>query len=207
MLWKVVGPEWNIVGGGGYYKAKPVTKNRVYEKIRVDRFLKLILAFYGAHNCRVRGHKTPLQDFGPKCRLDMNLRVISSKWRVFWTHCSICGYFLTNLGRILYYRVYCLYAINSFRHLNVIMNKISVACFWSFTRKNTAQNRHVSFSSFLNEKYSNNVIHFSQLMTAECCFSSSGMPLAACCGRMTSYYALPSQLRSSVMFAMLIWGI
>jgi len=59
---------------------KPVTKNRVYEKIRVDQFLKLILAFCGAYKCHVRDHKTPLQDSGPECRLDMNLRVISSKW-------------------------------------------------------------------------------------------------------------------------------
>jgi uncharacterized Fe-S cluster-containing MiaB family protein len=88
------------------YKVKPVTKNKVHEKIRVDQFLKLILAFYGAHKCHVRDHKTPLQDSSPKCRLDMNLRAISSKWRAFWTHCSMCGYFLTNLGRKLYSRVY-----------------------------------------------------------------------------------------------------
>ena len=62
---------------------KPVTKNRVYEKIIVDQFLKLILAFCGAYKCYVCGHKSPLQDSGPKSRLDMNLRVISSKWRAF----------------------------------------------------------------------------------------------------------------------------
>jgi hypothetical protein len=45
---------------------KPVTKNRVYEKNIVDQLLKLIMSFCGAHKCHVRGHKTPLQDSGPK---------------------------------------------------------------------------------------------------------------------------------------------
>jgi hypothetical protein len=105
VLWKVDGPEWNSVEGGVNYRVKQVTKNRVYEKIIVDQLLKLILAVCGAHKCHVRGHKTPLQDSGPKFRLDRNLRVISSKWRAFWTHCSTCGYFLTNSGRILYSQV------------------------------------------------------------------------------------------------------
>lgn len=87
------------------------------------------------------------------------------------------------------------------------MNTICVACFLSFTTKNTTQYLHVSFSSFLKEKHSNNIIYFSQFMTVECCLSFSGMPLVACCGRMTSYCALPSQVRSSVMFALIIWGI
>ena len=160
MLWKVVGPEWNTVEGGGNYRVKPVTKNRVYEKIIVDQLLKLIPAFCGTHKCHVRGHKTPLQDSGPKCRLDTNLRVISSKWRAFWTHFSTCGCLLPNSGRILYSQVNWLYAINSFRYTNVIMNTISVACFVSFTTNNTAQYRHVSFSTFLKEKCSNNVTYF-----------------------------------------------
>lgn len=85
------------------------------------------------------------------------------------------------------------------------MNTICVACFLSLIAKNTAQFRHVSFSSFLKEKYSNNVMYFSQFLTAECFLSFSGMPLAAYFGRVTSYYALTSQVRSSVTLAFLIW--
>ena len=87
------------------------------------------------------------------------------------------------------------------------MNTICVAYFLNFTTKNTAQYRHVSFPSFLKEKYSNNVMYFSQFMTAECFISFSGMPLAACCGLMTSYYVHTSQVRSSIMLELLKWGI